>query len=287
MLKELLTKRYQSIGNSIAHAAFVEDAVIMGDNGQLGEIINNLQQDESELTLIHFTDDKNRVIASSDTNSVGKLYKTNNIESGASLVKEQEGIYMGGFSINIGSKKVGALYFDAKPSITSTSSSTPPNSMLLVVGIAVAFFVFLIIILSNRSIEKRVLVTLNKREAKTYTPKIEALKNELLKNEKELEEIHRKISEMGNDYEKKKKEMETDPVFQSVEKLKATETELLKRLEVLKDQESRLDKEVELLTQKREEIRSALEAEKKEESILHEKLALIKKKILRLETPEK
>jgi len=62
---------------------------------------------------------------------------------------------------------------------------------------------------------------------------------------------------------------------------------LLKRLEKLKEEEQQLNKEISLITQKREEVRSALEAEKKEERTLHEKLDLIKKKILHLETPKK
>jgi uncharacterized membrane protein YqhA len=64
VVKELTVKRLTSLGNSVAHAAFVEDAVIMGEEANLTEIITRLQKDEPELTFIHFTDAKNKVLAS-------------------------------------------------------------------------------------------------------------------------------------------------------------------------------------------------------------------------------
>ena len=75
--------------------------------------------------------------------------------------------------------------------------------------------------------------------------------------------------------------------MQSVEKLKSAEIKLIKHLEELKEEESQLNTELSLLSQKREEVLNALENEKKEERTLHEKLDLIKKKILHLETPGK
>ena len=285
--RDLLVKRFTTMGNVVAHAAFVEDAVIMGDNAKLEEIITNLRSDEPEITFIHFTNSKNKVIASSDANFVGETYNSNILTPGSSMVRENNGAYEGRFSINIGNKAVGALYFVARPKIPSINTSASPNPIVPAAGIGVALLILFITFFANRGLEKKLLDDMSKRQEELFLPKIDALKKQQAEAQKAVTDMEGKLKSLNDEFEAKRREMVANPVFQSVETLKITEAELLSRYETLKEKEAKLDKEVELLVQKREEILGALEAEKKEESILHEKLALIKKKILRLETPDK
>jgi len=293
-LKELLVTRFTSLGNSIAHAAFVEDAIIMKDGANLSEIINRLRRDEPDIAFINFTDAKNKIIASSDPAVVGEVYNPDLLESGNSIVRENNGVYEGGFSIAIGKKRVGAFYFEAKPKISSITLSSSPNPIILVIGIIIAFIIFAVTLSMGRSIEAKLTEEINRRQEAVFSPRVQSLRNEQTTAQERLSKINGEVVQaqealrkFTDAYEAKKKELENNPVVQSVEKLKTTEAELLKRLEMLKEEESKLNTEISLLTQNREEVRSALEAEKKEESTLHEKLDLIKKKILHLETPGK
>lgn len=294
MLKEIIVKRFMNIGNLIAHATFVEDAIIMEEVANLSEIINQFCRDEPEVSFIHFTDGKNKVIASSDSTIVGKTYSSTLLKSGSSVVRATNGLYEGGFSIKIGKTKVGALYFGAKPKVPVIKVSASPNPIILAVGIIVGIIAFIIMFAMQRGLETKIVEDINKRQEEVFSPKIESLRKEQEQGQREVDTLNDKIVEatknlqqLSEDYEAKKKEIEANPVMQSIEKLKTAESELLKRLEKLKGEEHKLNKEVSLLSQKREEVRSALEAEKKEESTLHEKLDLIKKKILHLETPKK
>jgi len=293
-LKEVLIKRFVNIGNLIAHATFVEDAIIMEEVGNLNEIIARFKRDEPELQYIHFTDSKNKVIASDDQKSIDKTYNSSLLKSGSSVVKENNGLYEGGFSINVGKTMVGALYFGAKPNIPPVKVEAGSNPIILVVGVVLAIIVFIVMFSMQKNLEAKIVENINKRQEEVFSPKIESLKKEQDKVQKDFEELQskadearRKLEQVEGDYEAKKQEIEENPVMQSIERLKETESETLGRLEKLKEEEQRLNKEVTLLSQKREEVRSALEAEKKEEQTLHDKLDLIKKKILHLETPKK
>ncbi len=293
-LKDVLVKRFTSVGNLIAHATFVEDAIIMDESANLNEIIVRFRRDEPELTYIHFTDAKNKIIASSDSNIIGKIYNSTLLKSGSSVVVEKKGIFEGGFSIKIGNTTVGTLYFGAKPEIPSLRVSSESNPMILGVGVAVGIIAFFIMFAMQRNLEAKIIENINKRQEEVFSPKIESLRKEQERVQREVDELNDKtakvkkdLQKLDSDYKARKKEIESSPVMQSIDKLKETEAELLDRLKKLKEEEQRLSKETILLTQKREEVRSALEAEKKEESTLHEKLDLIKRKILHLETPKK
>lgn len=293
-IKEVLIRRFVDIGNLIAHATFVEDAIIMEEVGNLNEIITRFQRDEPELTYIHFTDTKNTIVASSDQKSIDKTYSSNLLKSGSSVVKENGGLFEGGFSINVGKTMVGALYFGAKPDIPPVKVAAGSNPIVLGIGIVLAIIVFIIMFSMQRNLEAKIVENINRRQEEVFSPKIESLKKEQAKVQQDFEELQnktekarRKLEQIESDYEAKKQEVEENPVMQSIEKLKETESVTLGRLEKLKEEEQRLNKEVTLLSQKRAEVRSALEAEKKEEQTLHEKLDLIKKKILHLETPKK
>ena len=293
-VKEVLIRGFIDIGNLIAHATFVEDAIIMEEIGNLDEIITRFRRDQSELTYIHFTDAKNKVIASSDPKSIAKTYSSTLLKSGSSVVKENNGLFEGGFSIKVGKTQVGALYFGAKPDAPAMKVAAGSNPIVLIVGIVLAIVVFAVMLLMQRNLEAKIVENINKRQEEVFSPKIESLKKDQQRVQQEFDELQRKADEakkslqkIKNDHEAKKREIEENPIMQSIEKLKETETDVLDRLGKQKEEEQRLIKENALLTQKREEVRNALEAEKKEEHTLHEKLDLIKRKILHLETPKK
>jgi uncharacterized protein YlxW (UPF0749 family) len=294
VLEEVVTKRFMNVGNLIAHATFVEDALISGQSLNLSEIIARFMRDEKEITYIHFTDADGNVLASSDQSLIDKTYESDLLNSGASVVEENNGIYEGGFAISIGKTVVGALYFGARPDIPKVSVSTSSSPIVLGVGVVIGIIAFFVIMAMQRNLESKIVDDINKRQEEVFSPKIESLKRDQDSAQKEYKQLQEQISTsqeklntLKQEYESQKREIESNPVVQSIDKLKASEAELLKRLEKIKEEEQQLNKEVTLLSQKREEVKSALEAEKKEERTLHEKLDLIKKKILHLETPKK
>jgi len=293
-INELVMKRFTSIGNSIAHATFVVDAIAMADNAPLSEIIASLRQDEPEILAVHFTDAKNIVLASSDPNLVDKTIESDLLKSGTSVVQNNGGVFDGGFSIAIGSKPIGALYFQAKPLVPEIKIASSPNPILLAVGALFAILTFLITMGMGKNMETKMVEQINQRQEEVFKPKIESLKKEQQEAQSSLNQINKKLQEAqqtldqaNQEYATRKKEIESNPVVQSIEKLKASEADLLKRLTAMKEEETKITREHTLLVQKRDEIMSALEAEKKEEAALREKLDLIKKKILHLETSSK
>lgn len=293
-VKELTVRRLTSLGNSVAHAAFVEDAVIMGEEANLSEIITRLQKDEPELTFIHFTDAKDKVLASNDSTMIGKVVSLNLLTTGSSAVREGNGTYECGFSIDIAKKRVGVLYFGATPNASALAFSGHASPIVLVVGVVFAIVAFAATLISRRGIKAKVIDDMNRRQEEVFSPKIAALKQAQAEAQNRLNEVNTKIGDaesalerFSEEYEERKKEAESDPLVQSVEKLKAAEIRLIKHIEELKEEEAQLNTEISLLSQKREEVLNALDAEKKEERTLHEKLDLIKKKILHLETPGK
>jgi len=209
-------------------------------------------------------------------------------------VKENNGLFEGGFSIKVGKTQVGAFYFGVKPDIPPMKVAAGSNPIVLIVGIVLAIVVFAIMFSMQRNLEAKIVENINKRQEEVFSPKIESLKKDQQRVQQEFDELQSKVDEakkslqkFKDDHEAKKREIEENPIMQSIEKLKETETDVLDRLGKQKEEERRLIKEIALLTQKWEEVRNALEAEKKEEHTLHEKLDLIKRKILHLETPKK
>jgi cell division protein FtsB len=293
-IRETLAKRFVNVGNFIAHSSFVIDAVIENQTGRLAEIIAQFRRDEPDLQYVHITNAQGTIIASSNDEMVGTPYESNILGTGPSVVREKSGVFEGGFEIRLKQTKLGVLYFAVRPAIPIATVSATPNPILAVVGIAVAVIVFIILLSMQRNLEAHIVAHINKRQEEVFSPKIESLKKEQEQIQQDVEDYNRQVEEarkrlqsMTEEYEARKKELESTPVMQSIDKLKETEAGLLKHLEKLKEEEQRLSKEITLLSQKREEVRSALEAEKKEEKTLHEKLDLIKKKILHLETPKK
>jgi hypothetical protein len=293
-LEQVITKRFMNVGNLIAHATFVEDAIITGQSLNLSEIIARFKRDEKEITYIHFTDAEGKVLASNDQEMIGKTYQSELLKSGANVVKATNDLYEGAFTISVGKTMVGALYFGARPDVPVLNVSPVSSPIPLVVGIIVGIIAFVIILAIQLNLESGIIDDINKRQEEVFSPKIESLKRDQEKAQQDFERLKQdieasqgKLQTLNQEYAARKQEIESNPVVQSIEKLKASEAEVLKRLEKLKEEEQQFSKEVTLLNQKREEVRSALEAEKKEEHTLHEKLDLIKKKILHLETPKK
>lgn len=293
-IKETMARRFVNVGNFIAHSSFVIDAVIENQTGRLAEIIAQFRRDEPDLQYVHITDAQGKIIASSVEEMVGTQYESNVLATGPSVVREKSGVFEGGFEIRLKQTKLGVLYFAARPDVPVATVSIAPNPIIAVVGIAVAIIVFIILFSMQRHLEASIVAHINKRQEEVFSPKIESLKKEQEQIQQDVEDYNRQVEEarkrlqsLTEEYEARRKELESTPVMQSIDKLKETEAGLLKHLEKMKDEEQRLSKEITLLSQKREEVRSALEAEKKEEKTLHEKLDLIKKKILHLETPKK
>ncbi|MEO0206210.1 MAG: hypothetical protein ABIL22_06005 [candidate division WOR-3 bacterium] len=290
-VKDMINKRIANLGNFIARATFVTDAIIENDEAKLSEIIIAIKQDEPEILAVNFTNSDKKVIASSDASLLGTNYAPVNPENSSRII-EKSGIYEGAFSINLGAKSIGNLFIQMKPRIPEIKVATSSNPVILIVGIVIAIIVLIVMTAMASGLESHLVEEINLRQEEVFQPKIDGLKKEQTEAQKILDEMNKKIAEGENkirklesEYTAKKKEYESSPIMQSVEKLRETEAELVKRLEVLKNEESRLSNEVNLLAQKREEIMTALDAEKKEEARLREKLDLIKKKILHLESP--
>jgi serine/threonine protein kinase len=110
---ELRAERYESIGKVIAHSSYVEDVLAMDEIAALDEIIGELRAAVTDISLAHFTDGQGVIIASSDGASLGREFFSDILENGESVVRQKDGYYEGGFSIRIGDKRIGALYFEA------------------------------------------------------------------------------------------------------------------------------------------------------------------------------
>jgi hypothetical protein len=294
MAKDLIMDRLTSLGNSIAHAAFVEDAVIISDDAKLTEVVTRLKKDEPELSFVHITDAKYKVLASADSSMMGKTYNPGSLMAKPIAVQENNGLYEGAFAINVGQMRVGALFLGIKPQSNYAASSGDRNPRVLIIGAIFAIAAFLVTFIAKRRTKASLVAEMNRRQEDIFSPKVEALRQAQNEAQKVLNDMNERIKNaeidmkrLNDEYEERKKEAESDPLVQSVEKLKAAEVHLIKNIEELKAEKNQLDTEITLLSQKREEVLGALENEKKEERTLHEKLDLIKKKILHLETPGK
>jgi hypothetical protein len=109
--EDLITKRYMSIGNFIAHSTCIEDAIMMEEISVLRETIYRFRENEPEISYIHFTDSKNKVLASSDSSLADRTYSSDLLETEQSVIKEKSETYECGFSITVGRTKIGSLYF--------------------------------------------------------------------------------------------------------------------------------------------------------------------------------
>jgi serine/threonine protein kinase len=114
-------RKYGLIGKLIAGSSYVKNAFVLCDEAKLGEIIDQLRQDEPEITYVHFTDDQNTVIASSDPKMMGAVYNSKILDSDTNAVRQRDRFYECGFSVELEEKKFGALYFGV---LTSEQAQT-------------------------------------------------------------------------------------------------------------------------------------------------------------------
>ena len=291
--EELQVMRFKSLGNSVAHAAFVEDAVIMDDEANLAEVVTRVTRDETDLVFLHVTNVDNKILASSNAGLVGTVYDARQpVEGSLSMVERRSGILEGAFAIRVSDKNVGFLYLGAAPKPPAGVLSTSVNPVMIAVGVIVALLAGALAVISRRNTKAKLMYEMNAHQEEIFSPKIEALKNSQQEARTKLDEVKASLEKAQNEYrqfseeyETKRREAANDPLVQSIENLKVSESKLAKHIEELKEEENQLNTEINLLSQKREEVLAALEADKKEERTLHEKLDLIKKKILHLETP--
>ena len=197
LARDLHIQRLTSLGNSIAHAAFVEDAVIMGDDAKLSEIITRLQRDERELTFIHITDANDKILASNDVSKIGQTHNANIVIDGASAVQEQGGVYEAAFSINVGQMRIGVLYFGLKPSVGQVQLSSDSDPVIIVIGVVCALIAFVVMVISKRNTKAKLVTEMNDRQEEIFSPKIEALRRAQTEAQSRLNEINDKIKNAG------------------------------------------------------------------------------------------
>ena len=93
----------------------------MDEKINLDDVISELRSSVPEISFVHFTDDQDFIIASSDRASLGREFFSDILENDESVVRQKDGYYEGGFSIKIGEKRIGALYFEAALTVGSSS----------------------------------------------------------------------------------------------------------------------------------------------------------------------
>lgn len=306
----LVKDRYQSIAKMLASYDLVIDGILMEDQITLDAILAKIKKNESDLTYVNITNPGNDVIASLDTLLSGKKFTgqpglkplTNEPiliqETSASAVKQLH------YSLPILSagKKIANLYLGTKvnlnlPTMRTTQVKTKKSPLTLGVGAAFAVVLSLIVLAMTGSFKSRVLDQLVEKQEHLFSPKIAALKKEEENLKSEVDKLDKQkndlvteitaaqmtVDNLKGEYETVRQQIEQNPVTQSIEKLKAVETEVLKRLEGLKSEHEHMSKEIEIEKVQYNEVLKTLEAERLEEKALHDRLDLIKKKILRLE----
>ena len=136
-VKSVMVKRFEDIGNLIAHATFVEDALILEETANLNEIIVRFKQDEEELVFIHFTDADNKVLASSDNAMVGESFTPSILSADETGVGERNGMYEAAFTISVGTTVIGKLFFSVQPDIPGGAASASPSPLVLGAGVLI------------------------------------------------------------------------------------------------------------------------------------------------------
>lgn len=118
---EMRAKRYESVGKVIAHSSYVEDVLAMDEIERLDDIINELRAVVTDVSLVHFTDRQGIIVASSDGAVLGDEFFSDILENDESIVRQRDGCYEGGFSVRIGEKKIGSLYFETAITVKDSS----------------------------------------------------------------------------------------------------------------------------------------------------------------------
>jgi len=306
----LLKDRYKSVAQIVATSDNIIDAVIMKDNFTLNRVLGKVKQIESDVLYISIVDDDNTVLGSFDTLLVGKAYKG---PAGLKMLGAEPILIQESSSGNIkqlnyavpvlsSAKKIAALYLQAKatPSLVTTRSApvnTAKSPLIVGVGAVFALLVSFVMVAVAGSMKEAVLDKLVSEQQHLFSPKIAQLKKDEEQLETDIDNLEKRKSDLDTEaaaaqmtvvnakkeYETVMQQIAQHPITKSVEKLKAAEADLIKRLEQMKAEGGKAGKELELVKTQHETTRKSLESDRQEEKALHDRLDLIKKKILRLE----
>ncbi|RKX71046.1 hypothetical protein DRP53_02910 [candidate division WOR-3 bacterium] len=286
------------IARLIANSGFTEDAYLLNDASMLGEYTIRFKRSSPNFRKIIFLDSTGKVISSSDPSLVGKPYRGDinlgTLKSKGSMSVAKEGYSIYGAPINIQNRNYGYVITE----ITNKISAAPPPEenlpLKLLPGIVIALvggLIFGVVAMSlSGRIAEDVAEELAAQQEAVFSPKVRRLKEELESLKAQKEEIESRIKAGEDDLadlNRKKEELDQKlrehPVVKSIDKLKASEAKLMEDLKRLKEEKEKLEEEKRRLESEREEILRKIEIDRQEEKTLHEKLELIKKKILKLE----
>ncbi|HIE05647.1 MAG TPA: hypothetical protein EYP58_02490 [bacterium (Candidatus Stahlbacteria)] len=298
-IKENIDRFGFGVVNLIANSGFTEDAYLSGDLMMLSEYNIRFKRSSANFKHIHFLDAKGRIISSSDTSQVGRRYKgkinLNTLKSKGRMSVPMTGYSLYASSIKIGDSIYGYVITEIENKISLPSSSVDDNlPMKLIPGIVLAIIggvIFGLIAMSSAGrIEQDVAEELASQQEAVFSPKVRRLKEELEGLQAEKDDIESRIKageESLNEIENKKQDLDRQlkehPVVKSIDKLKESETKLMEELNNLKAEKERFEADVKKIQEEREEVLRKIEVDRQEEKTLHEKLELIKKKILKLE----
>ncbi len=306
----LIKDRYRSITQIVAASDNLIDAVIMEDNFTLNRVLAQIKRIESDVLYASVVGKDNTILGSLDTLLAGKAYKA---PAGLKTLGDEPFLIQESASGNIkqlhfavpvvsSGKKIAALYLQAKaaPPLATTRSApvnAPKSPLILGLGVVFAFMVSFVVVAVAGSMKGAVLDKLVNEQQHLFSPKIAQLKKEEEQLKTDVDNLIKRKSDLDTEaaaaqitvvnakkeYEVVMQQIAQHPITQSVEKLKTAEADLIKRLEQMKAEGGKAAKELELAKAQHETIRKSLESERQEEKALHDRLDLIKKKILRLE----
>ena len=288
------------IARLIANSGFTEDAYLLKDPLMLGEYNIRFKRSSPYFRKITFLDSKGKIISSSDTSLIGKLYPAsaafNTLKSKGKLISNKGDCSIFGSEIKIDGKIYGYVIVEVRSKIPQVTFAPSGENlpMKFIPGIVLALiggmvFGFVVMAVSNR-IAEDVAEELSTQQELIFSPKVKKLKEEFETLRAAKEEIESKIKTDRTHLEEMKRRKEDldhqlreHPVVKSIDKLRESEAKLMEGLRNLKDEKEKLDAEIKKLETERDEIMRKIEADRQEEKKLHERLELIKKKILKLE----
>ncbi len=126
---EIMLKRYIDLGRLISRSTYIINAFILCNEDNLNEVILQLLNDEPELVYVHFTDNNNKVVASTNDGVIGAEYRSDFIRASDDTVYERNNFYEGAYTVSIEGNKLGALFFSAR---IMPNSRTKPVEILTV-----------------------------------------------------------------------------------------------------------------------------------------------------------
>ncbi|MBN2620524.1 serine/threonine protein kinase [candidate division WOR-3 bacterium] len=120
---DIILKKYADIGKMITASSYVISAFIMCSEDNLNEIIIQIIGDEPDMVYIHFTDNGDKVVASSNASAIGAEYRSDILTAEENTVRRRNGFYEGAFTVSAEENILGALYFSAREPDDETAVS--------------------------------------------------------------------------------------------------------------------------------------------------------------------